>query len=313
MDDDEALDAPASTLEELLSVDLLAATLESLPARDLGAASCACQRWAETLSHPAAWRQAGRAEGLIWAETEAEAEARATAQGGWKQMLRNERALEKRWVHYGLQPRVIAQGHDHWVPSILMEPRSRQLVTCSYDGTIRFWSDVDSPEPRCFKLLHGTPPTHVRVRARVGARVGARAQDTSTVPSPVQAPRARASLPSPCLRGAATRAAIGAPPTTAPAHRASPQAPSSAALTLTLTLTLTLPLTLTLTLTLTRLAAGSELGSVHVWEVWPHTLPLTLPLTATLPLTLPLPLSLTLTLTLPLRLPLTLTLTLTQP
>ena len=157
MDDDEALDAPASTLEELLSVDLLAATLESLPARDLGAASCACQRWAETLSHPAAWRQAGRAEGLIWAETEAEAEARATAQGGWKQMLRNERALEKRWVHYGLQPRVIAQGHDHWVPSILMEPRSRQLVTCSYDGTIRFWSDVDSPEPRCFKLLHGTP------------------------------------------------------------------------------------------------------------------------------------------------------------
>ena len=136
MDDDEALDAPASTLEELLSVDLLAATLESLPARDLGAASCACQRWAETLSHPAAWRQAGRAEGLIWAETEAEAEARATAQGGWKQMLRNERALEKRWVHYGLQPRVIAQGHDHWVPSILMEPRSRQLVTCSYDGSI---------------------------------------------------------------------------------------------------------------------------------------------------------------------------------
>ena len=62
-----------------------------------------------------------------------------------------------------------------------------------------------------------------------------------------------------------------------------------------------------------RLAAGSELGSVHVWEVWPHTLPLTLPLTATLPLTLPLPLPLTLTLTLPLRLPLTLTLTLTQP
>ena len=48
-----------------------------------------------------------------------------------------------------------------------------------------------------------------------------------------------------------------------------------------------------------RLAAGSELGSVHVWEVWPHTLPLPLPLT--------------LTLTLPLRLPLPLPLALTQP
>jgi hypothetical protein len=163
MDDDEAMDEAmddyrASTLEELLSIDLLSATLESLPARDLGAASCACQRWAEALAHPAAWRRAGRAEGLIWAETEAEAEARATAQGGWKQMLRKERALEKRWVHYGLQPRVIAQGHDHWVPSILMEPCSRQLVTCSYDGTIRFWGDVDSAEPRCFKILHGAAP-----------------------------------------------------------------------------------------------------------------------------------------------------------
>ena len=156
MDDDEALDTPASTLEELLSIDLLSATLELLPARgesklrhsahasqhkmlqqqsslpppahltthrlllcaDLGAACCACQRWAETLAHPAAWKQAGRAEGLIWAETEGEAEARAAAQGGWKQMFRKERTLEKRWVHYGLQPRVIAQGHDHWVPSI---------------------------------------------------------------------------------------------------------------------------------------------------------------------------------------------------
>ena len=122
---------------------------------DLGAACCACQRWAETLAHPAAWKQAGRAEGLIWSETEADAEARAAAQGGWKQMLRNERTLEKRWVNYGLQPRVIAQGHDHWVPSILMEPASRQLVTCSYDGTIRFWSDVDVAEPQCFKILHG--------------------------------------------------------------------------------------------------------------------------------------------------------------
>ena len=33
MGDDEALEAPASTLEELLSIDLLSATLESLPAR----------------------------------------------------------------------------------------------------------------------------------------------------------------------------------------------------------------------------------------------------------------------------------------
>ena len=33
MGDDEALDTPASTLEELLSIDLLSATLESLSAR----------------------------------------------------------------------------------------------------------------------------------------------------------------------------------------------------------------------------------------------------------------------------------------
>ena len=33
MDGDEALDTPASTLEELLSIDLLSATLELLPAR----------------------------------------------------------------------------------------------------------------------------------------------------------------------------------------------------------------------------------------------------------------------------------------
>jgi WD40 repeat protein len=200
MDDDEALDTPASTLEELLSIDLLSATLELLPARDLGAACCACQRWAETLAHPAAWKQAGRAEGLIWAETEGEAEARAAAQGGWKQMFRKERTLEKRWVHYGLQPRVIAQGHDHWVPSILMEPRSRQLVTCSYDGTIRFWSDVDVAEPQCFKIVHG-----------------AEGEGFSSI-----------AMSSRCTYEGTSYGDAAAP----------------------------------------RLAAGSELGSVHVWEVW---------------------------------------------
>ena len=169
---------------------------------DLGAACCACQRWAETLAHPAAWKQAGRSEGLIWAETEADAEARAAAQGGWKQMLRNERTLEKRWVNYGLQPRVIAQGHDHWVPSILMEPASRQLVTCSYDGTIRFWSDVDVAEPQCFKILHGAEGEGFSSIAMSSGRGGG---GMSSYEGGAAAP---------------------------------------------------------------RLAAGSELGSVHVWEVW---------------------------------------------
>ena len=120
---------------------------------DLGAACCANKRWADVLTHPAAWRLASA--GLVWAKSEAVAEARAAAQGGWKNLLRHERALERRWKRYGLAPRVIAQGHDHWVPSILMEPATRQLVTCSYDGTIRFWADVDAPESHCFKVLTG--------------------------------------------------------------------------------------------------------------------------------------------------------------
>ena len=47
-------------------------------------------------------------------------------------VLRREYSLSRRWLTRAAA-RVIAEGHEHWVPSILMEPRTHQLVTCSYD------------------------------------------------------------------------------------------------------------------------------------------------------------------------------------
>ena len=101
--------------------------------------------------------------GYGWGLGAPEAEARAAQHGGWKAFARHESRLARSWCEpagRGLRVRVLEAGH-HWVPSILMDEASRELVTCSYDGTVRFWTDASGPRPTCFKVLTaGGPQGH---------------------------------------------------------------------------------------------------------------------------------------------------------
>ena len=124
-------------IEQALSTDLLyhVLSLDGVGIGDLGAAQRVCRRWQDVLAIPQAWKRAADRGGFIWERNAALAEARAADLGGWKAFLRRECSLSRRWLEGLLRARLIAEGHEHWVPSILMEPRTHQLVTCSYDGT----------------------------------------------------------------------------------------------------------------------------------------------------------------------------------
>ena len=136
---------PAET-EQGLSDDLLGYIFESLPVRSLGAVSAVSRRWRDSQEGPAVWRRVAKRQGCTWGQGTARAEASAHRRGGWKQLVRHEHTLARRWAApcgSSLKPRVIDAGH-HWVPSILMDEATRELVTCSYDGTVRFWSSADA-------------------------------------------------------------------------------------------------------------------------------------------------------------------------
>ena len=126
----------------------------SLPITTIGAAQKVCHRWHDTLGSQAVWRCA--AQPYIAGVRNDYAEKRAASHGGWKSFARHEHLLKTAWYSPdALQERALESGHQAWVPSILMDARSRELATCSYDGTIRFWSDADAEHPQCFKLLTG--------------------------------------------------------------------------------------------------------------------------------------------------------------
>jgi WD40 repeat protein len=132
-----------------LDADSLSHVFHSLPVPSLGAVSRVSHRWQEALSLPV-WRHAAQELWYTWGMDVASAEALACSCGGWKHLVKRDHHLEHRWRRKSsLRVRHLEAG-EHWVPAIIMEERSRQLVTCSYDGTIRFWTSLDNPQPRCF-------------------------------------------------------------------------------------------------------------------------------------------------------------------
>ena len=96
-------------------------------------------------------------QGCTWGQGTARAEASAHRRGGWKQLVRHEHTLARRWAApcgSSLKPQVIEAGH-HWVPSILMDEATRELVTCSYDGTVRFCVRRQRADARPTELNRG--------------------------------------------------------------------------------------------------------------------------------------------------------------
>jgi len=149
-----------SLLESKLTSDVINLAFESLAPRDLGAACRVCHRWGEVLSQPAAWHAAALRTGFVWDADREAAEQRAASLGGWKRLLSRECRLQRLWRDPANLHVRSFRGHSHWVPSILLYPKTRQLVTCSYDGTVRFWDGADAAVPRCFKMLTVGPTAH---------------------------------------------------------------------------------------------------------------------------------------------------------
>jgi hypothetical protein len=142
--------------EAALPPEVLGHMFSSLSLPGLGRTRAVCSRWrdAGTLVAGPLWRQQAERLGYLygWSETAVTRRAR----GDWRAFVKRELDLERRWTQprgAALRCRVLTAGHKHWVPGILMEPLTRELVTCSYDGTVRFWSHVDAPRPGCFKVL----------------------------------------------------------------------------------------------------------------------------------------------------------------
>jgi hypothetical protein len=146
--------------EAALPPEVLGHMFSSLSLPGLGRTRAVCSRWrdAGTLVAGPLWRQQAERLGYLygWSETAVTRRAR----GDWRAFVKRELDLERRWTQprgAALRCRVLTAGHKHWVPGILMEPLTRELVTCSYDGTVRFWSHVDAPRPGCFKVLTAGP------------------------------------------------------------------------------------------------------------------------------------------------------------
>uniref|UniRef100_A0A7S2HKM1 F-box domain-containing protein n=1 Tax=Haptolina brevifila TaxID=156173 RepID=A0A7S2HKM1_9EUKA len=149
-------------LTEAMPADLLSHMFETLPLHTLGVATSVSQRWRDACASTATplWKSQAVNLGYLWGWSEHAAQVRAACVGGWKGYVQRERLLEQLWCQpqgSALRARVLVAGHKHWVPSILMDAKSRELVTCSYDGTIRFWSDADAARPACFSVLTAGP------------------------------------------------------------------------------------------------------------------------------------------------------------
>ena len=153
--------ADAATPSSKLTDDALTLIFDRLDVPDIGAAGAVSRRW-HSVQSPSFWKNTATRFGFDWnhAPGISAQEAARRNPRGWKGYVRRERRLERSWLEPGgaaLQARIIESGH-HWVPSILMEEATREMVTCSYDGTVRFWTDVEDTRPgmpSCFKVLTG--------------------------------------------------------------------------------------------------------------------------------------------------------------
>ena len=141
--------------EQNLSDDILGYIFESLPIRSLGAVSSVSRQWREAHNIASVWQRSAEQQGYTWGQSTPEAERNARQSGGWKAYVKREHELARHWLQPNgrqLRPHVLDAGH-HWVPTILMDEATRELVTCSYDGTVRFWTSPNAKRPSCFKVL----------------------------------------------------------------------------------------------------------------------------------------------------------------
>jgi WD40 repeat protein len=156
---------PSHTALDAFSVDTLEHSAQWLDLSSIALAQRVSRRWYESLASSSVWRRTATAHSYDWGLSPAEAEASAAIRGGWKRLVRREHGLARAWsTPTGLRERVLEAGHHHWVPSILMHQPSREMVTCSYDGTVRFWTSADAARPGCFKV-RAPPPRRGRCRS----------------------------------------------------------------------------------------------------------------------------------------------------
>lgn len=147
-----------------LPEDLLHLILKNLTLHSFSIVSQVCRHWAAVLRCPLPWKQVAERNLYLLECSKWTADRRVVAAGGWKELVRRNLELERLWVragdateagHVGVLNMRRHSDHRHWVPTILLNKRNRGFVTCSYDGTIRFWKDVDVLTPTCVKVLSG--------------------------------------------------------------------------------------------------------------------------------------------------------------
>ena len=122
----------SSNREDALPPDMLGHMFRCLDLPALGRVSAVCTRWrdASTLMAKPLWYSQAYRLGYLTGWSEQAATARALRCGDWKAYVRHECAHERLWCQpngSALKARVLAAGHKHWVPSILMDPQSREV------------------------------------------------------------------------------------------------------------------------------------------------------------------------------------------
>lgn len=101
-----------------------------LSKRFLGLSDCQ-EHWRNVAAHRG-YTEGGRIRG----------EKTALAAGGWREYCKQQSRRELRWrTPDGCLMHVVPDCHQQWSPAIVYAPRSQEIVTCSYDGTVRTWLD----------------------------------------------------------------------------------------------------------------------------------------------------------------------------
>mmetsp|Transcript_11445 Transcript_11445/g.29750 ORF Transcript_11445/g.29750 Transcript_11445/m.29750 type:complete len:624 (+) Transcript_11445:66-1937(+) len=69
-------------------------------------------------------------------------ETAGLASGGWREYCKQQSRREQLWREpERCNMHVVPDCHAQWSPAIVYSPRSQEIVTCSYDGTVRTWLD----------------------------------------------------------------------------------------------------------------------------------------------------------------------------
>lgn len=105
-----------------------------------------CQEhWRNVASH-CGYTQGGRPCG----------EADSLTSGGWRDYCKQQRRRELSWLApERCDMQAVRHSHQQWAPAIVYSQRSKEIVTCSYDGTVRMWLDDSSTDRNypCTRVL----------------------------------------------------------------------------------------------------------------------------------------------------------------